>query len=278
MSFARIVKGLHEAKDNPDKPTILPQLDKEIVKRNETPFSKAALKDKAQDFYKAIIEEEAKEEVLKKFRELSVAMNAPAKRSKGVISPSTLYGACLRRLYYDRTGEEPSNPNAGKPSASLLRIFDNGSMWHSYIQDMLYRAGLLKEMEVSVKDERTGVSGSGDGVIKLKDKKYLLEIKTINDYSFKKLRAPLEHHRFQASVYAHFLKLDGIIYLYVNKNTQELLEFIEPIHEASKREFLEILRDVNDAVEEGVAPDRSCKDKLSERALNCKYCDLCFKK
>lgn len=110
--------------------------------------------------------------------------------------------------------------------------------------------------EIGVDDEDLKVHGKTDGVIMLKQGKYVFEFKTINSRSFSTLAEPMDMHKEQAMIYIDTLerksqerekellklqrdgfdvsellevaraKFKGAVILYMNKDTQKFKEFI----------------------------------------------------
>lgn len=271
MGLGRTLVGIREEKEG--KVSILPQLDKAILEKSGK-FSFRSIK----FFLNKLIDnvdKKDKQAMLITFLQLYKEIAAPEYRESGVFHPSGLYDACPRCSYYELNGYEVSDPLSGKPDARLQRIFDMGSWIHLYVQVKLLIAGVLEEMEVDVISDELFVKGKADGVVNLKGEKYVLEIKSINSYQFAKLKfGPLNKHRGQASLYAHILGIEKIIYLYVNKDSLEIKEFIEPIEKKDLKIMLSFIESVKTAKE---VPERTCVNKFTDQALRCSYCSICFK-
>jgi hypothetical protein len=215
------------------------------------------------------------------FNRFYAKVMAPARRARGVFHPSQLLDGCERQMYYDLSGVEPSDTPDRGVDGKLQRIFDLGTWHHLYVQSILYELGLLEQAEVPVVDKAEYISGSADGMFKesVFGEKVVLEIKTMNDYQYKKaVFRPFEKHEFQASLYARKLGAKKVLYLYINKNTSEMKEFLMPINEAqlavADRKMLRVIK----AVKTKAVPDRSCGDRFCETAASCPFATLCFKK
>lgn len=199
-------------------------------------------------------------------------------RTKGVIHPSSFHSACKRAVFYELS-MVPTSDRTASPDAKLQFIFDLGHFIHRYVQTALYSAGVLVGMEVPVVSRKHRINGRGDGIVVYKEGTALLEIKSINDYGFRKLtNRPKDEHDKQAQVYAAILKQEWIVYLYVNKNTCEMKVMEIPFDEALAKKELAAMRTVVEQTIEGVAPDRICEDRLQKAALACAYCSHCFSK
>jgi hypothetical protein len=114
--------------------------------------------------------------------------------------------------------------------------------------------------EVALRHEMDGIKGHTDGLVSLGGKKYGVEIKSINDNGFKWLDdKPIKAHEEQALIYMHCLEeerrlellndsapdsfaeeeMEGFIFLYENKNTQELKEFLLPYDSKKVRDLMD---------------------------------------
>lgn len=206
---------------------------------------------------------------------------APARRAKGVFHPSQLLDGCERQMFYELTGTAPSDTPPRGITGPLQRIFDIGTWHHLYVQSILYQLGLLEQAEVPVVNKDKYISGSADGVFKesVFGEKVVLEIKTMNDYQFKKaVFKPFEKHEFQASIYARELGAKKVLYLYINKNTSEMKEFLCDVNadqlELADRKMNRVIK----SVKSGVAPERICGDRFCESAAQCPFATKCFTK
>lgn len=215
------------------------------------------------------------------FFRLYNAVMAPAVRAKGVFHPSQLLTGCKRQMCYDLLGTEPTDKIVTRGiSGSLQRIFDVGTWYHVYTQNILYQIGLLKQAEVPVVNKERYICGSADGVFKKEvfGEEVILEIKTMNDLFYKRaIFKPFKKHEFQASIYARELGIKKVLYLYINKNTSEYKDFLMPINEEQLKEADKIMDKVIDSVKDNKVLPRECKDKFCDAALSCPFVSLCFK-
>ena len=214
------------------------------------------------------------------FNKLYSLVMAPDKRAKGVFHPSQLLDGCKRQMTYDLLGIEPTDKIVRPVSGELQRTFDVGTWYHIYIQMILYRTGLLEQAEVPVIDEEKYLNGKADGVFKEEvfGEKVVLEIKTMNNWNFTKaVFKPFKKHEFQASLYARKLGAKKILYLYINKDTSEIREFLMPINDEQLSAADKIMTTVIDNVKAKTLPPRKCADKFCDEALSCPFVSLCFK-
>ena len=214
------------------------------------------------------------------FNTLYSLVMAPDKRAKGVFHPSQLLDGCVRQMTYDLLGIAPTDKVSRVFSPEIIRVFDVGTWYHIYMQNILYRIGLLEQAEVPVINKKKYLNGKADGVFKEEvfGEKVVLEIKTMNNWNFSKaIFKPFKKHEFQASLYAREIGAKKVLYLYINKDTSEIRDFLMPINEAQLVIADKKMNKVIAHVKEGTLPPRSCSDKFCDNALACPFSSLCFK-
>lgn len=176
-------------------------------------------------------------------------------RSVGTIHASSAH-TCVARLYHDVVGDiRPQNDI----SYELRITFEIGHAIHGAIQAALHRAmGPDFQDEVRVDLTEALISnGHADGVGRFALARALLEIKTISEADFAKIRGPKTEHITQAAgLYAKALDAPFISFLYVSKgwphNIKEyLLEYDEAVFDKWYREKG---KKVEEALDEGRPP------------------------
>ena len=223
--------------------------------------------------------ENSEKKFWKEFLHIYDLVYAPTYRAEAKIHPSSLRNSCSRAVYYELSGVEPSNPENRSIDAKLQRIFDTGTWWHTYIQNLLDKSGILIGREVSVVCKKRKINGKGDGIVKFPStrKKILLEIKSINSFAFGRLGKPVEDHLYQGTIYADVLGLEEIIFLYINKDTCEFKEYRVPVSKELLEEANTKIRKILRGVKRKRPLPRICRKKTDKTALNCQYCNHCFK-
>lgn len=272
MSFANLLKK-KVVKGGVD---VIALIDKQCSERTTYDFEsvKESLSHLADFVKKDNIEED---ELMKLFFDFYLKMYADKKRTKGVFHPSGINSACERATYYEFIGAEESDTFVVRHSPQTQRIFDSGTWWHTYIQMLLWKSGILIKSEAKVRNVRRKLSGHADGVIRL-NVDTLLEIKTMNSFSFARGKfKPVPAHETQAGVYARELGLTQICFIYINKDTSELCVHIVPINNKYVDAAYDKMDSILSAVKTKKVPPRLvCKDEDSKAALSCSYCSLCF--
>jgi hypothetical protein len=110
----------------------------------------------------------------------------------------------------------------------LKRVFENGTQYHRRMQKLLKKAGLVKEedLEFRVESDEYHLHGNMDGKIFLQDEWWILELKSIKTEKFKQLRKTGVDQNYIVQIHAYMLmsEIPRAIFLYEDKNTQELYE------------------------------------------------------
>lgn len=262
-------------------------------------------------------------------------------RAIDVNAPSQA-GQCMRHNYYMRKQYQ----NDGSIDARTLRIFDNGTKVHERLQAYMLDMGLLIIDEVPLINDEYNIQGHTDGFLNIgNDEIAILEIKSINDAQFQKLKDAKEEHKKQGLIYlfcaeerrkflqsyykdwdsfyedsvdrneyyashykhmkdgkkfsaeekiSHEMDLNDIcddilmrttkpvskvIFLYENKNNQELKEFVverDSVSEAILIEELKRYKDLNRYCANDEVPPREGTSKSCNVCRWCNYANECW--
>jgi CRISPR/Cas system-associated exonuclease Cas4 (RecB family) len=209
------------------------------------------------------------------------------------LSPSVIGDDCMRKKYYSyfRIPQAPKKPDN-------IMILEGGNSMHEHFQKWLKEMGLLveyinpktkqKETEFVIKIPELKIQkGKVDGVLVLDGKIYLVELKSAGDAKFKyRTKEPQYDHKVQGTIYifafeknllegefdhipeiSKDMPVEGIIYLYVNRDTFKMKEFYIPRDE---KFFLKICKDIEDL---SYYIDRKELPPLKGGKL-CKYCNF----
>lgn len=207
------------------------------------------------------------------------------------IGASSLGEACKANIWYGFRWA-----SKGKIPMRIARLFDRGNKEEKRIINDLRLIGFDIKGE---QEEFVGFAGHAvgkiDGKIFFRDEWMLLEIKTMNDNSFKKLTSKgliLEFPKYYAQTqrYLEFTGLQNCIFLTVNKNDDKIHTLLvsrndEFIEELKEKEELIVTQETpfkgeypkgffkcnwcnhKEVCHNGAAPERNCR--------TCKNIDLC---
>jgi len=174
-------------------------------------------------------------------------------------------GKCGRAIFF-----KFKNAPKEKMDARILRIFEKGEYLHRNILNIFIRMGILVSSEISIPAQEI-IGGRADAIVSLNNKLYLVDIKSINSMVFRSLDAPKEENLNQIQLYLHYFNIKNGVLFYIDKDQQEIKEFIIDYDPAFVQSLLNNLKDLKTKVDNNIIPDR-----LEDYPLNwqCKYCQF----
>lgn len=132
----------------------------------------------------------------------------------------------------------------------------------------------IKVEELDIKE------GKIDAIMIIDGKLWVGEFKSIKDNKFQPLDDAQDDHKIQANTYVHlfeyclqkgdyahieelkgFTQVEGVVYLYCNKDTSELKEFVLPKDDSDLEEIVEKIAKIKDYAEKKKLPPCSCNPK-----------------
>lgn len=182
-------------------------------------------------------------------------------------------GVCIRALVYRWQGIEGI-----KPEPRTFFILEDGNLHHKSIRDLIRQAGLEIVMEETpISDPKMRLSGKLDAVIRLDGKYYVLEIKSVNRFTFDEIihQGPREDHVLQLNLYLYYVQnlfripTDMGILLYKCKDTSRFWEFVVPFSEKEANNFFALLGNIENYIEKDILPERPYK--ITD--WQCQYCN-----
>lgn len=192
-----------------------------------------------------------------------------AGRRVGVIHPSEV-GFCPRKMYYSYRGQRKEEAHSTKS----LRIFRHGHFIHDMIQDELSESfGEAFQREVPAVMELYDIYGHADGVIDLPEMKAGIEIKSINKENFNRLAGVQKNHKRQGTIYQACLKLPTMVYIYYNKNDDEVRIYTDVFDVDLWNETLELIQEIRTIVVEGDLPPPQTDNRFL--CKECSYDYIC---
>ena len=158
--------------------------------------------------------------------------------------------------------------------ARVLRMFDHGDYIHQLIMKPLFsiREVHVVASEVNIPPQEI-ISGRADAIISDGKDLYVLDIKSMNSMIFRNLAEPKEENVNQIQLYLHYFKIKKGILLYVNKDSQELKEFIVNYSQPQSQFLLDELVDLKTKIDFNNVPARL---PVWPNDWQCQYCQ--FKK
>ena len=172
-------------------------------------------------------------------------------------------GKCPRAIFF-KFKQAPRE----KMEPRILRVFDNGDYIHRFILRPLFSLGLVRASEIDTPPHNL-VSGRADAILTIDNELYVLDIKSMTTTLFRKLTQPKQDNLYQIQLYLHFFNIKKGILLYVNKDNQELKEFLVSYNQELCQKILNDLRALRDKINQNIIPL-----PLPDKPYNwqCRYC------
>ena len=226
---------------------------------------------------------------LKRSIEITNSKNsrAPSKTYK----PSSM--TCIRNMWYQVTGHPQDE---GYTPYTLVGICNSGTDIHErtqkYVDDMknngfdceyINVADYVRQrnldyleivdqkgMETKLYHKTLNISFLCDGIIKYKNKYYILELKTESSYKWQGRKGVDPKHYAQGTAYSVAFKIDQVIFVYINRDILDMKSFIfEPTQEMKDEMINKILECDNYVKENKLPPIPENVPKSS-----CEYCSF----
>ena len=180
-------------------------------------------------------------------------------------------GKCPRAIFF-----KFKNVPKKKMEARILRMFDHGDYIHQLIMRPLLS---IKEIhivasEVAIPPQEL-ISGRADAIISDSKEMYLLDIKSMNSMVFKNLEQAKEENIDQIQLYLHYFKISKGILLYVNKDTQELKEFVVSYDKSRAQALLDDLNQLKIKIDSNILPDRILDYSNNWQCQYCQFKEIC---
>lgn len=191
------------------------------------------------------------------------------------IKPSDLGSPCYRKILYSYLRVPRDFPL----KASEKKIFDTGDAYHEMIESWVKGTGCLieykdpktgkvpkdkwkpdklnTEFPISVPQLKIK-TGKIDAVLKINGQLWLGEWKSMKSKKHEELKEPQDSHRIQANTYVQFFEfcraqgmydhieelqdlgeVQGVIFLYANKDTTEIKEYVVPKEDGDLDEIVQ---------------------------------------
>ena len=176
-------------------------------------------------------------------------------------------GRCGRAVFF-----KFKNAPRREIEPNVLRLFDHGDYIHQLIMKPLLS---IREIHVVASEIKIPpqelVSGRADAIISDGKDLYVLDIKSMNSMIFRNLTEAKEENINQVQLYLHYFKIPRGILLYVNKDNQELKEFVVNYDKKRVLLLLDGLSKLKNKIEKNIIPDR-----LADYPNNwqCQYCQF----
>lgn len=223
-------------------------------------------------------------------RSIEITDAKDSRKPSQTYKPSSMH--CIRNMYYQRAGIEPDKRD---PSYVLVGICNSGSDIHVRVQtavagmksngmecEYVDVANFIKQrkvdgveivsqqgMETKLAHSKYHLSFMCDGIIKYKNKYYILELKTETVNKWFSRQGVDPDHMIQGTAYSVALGLDNVIFVYISRDTLDMKAFMFTPTSDQKNALVGKITDCDGYVERHIAPPKPAD--VSKKA--CTYCN-----
>jgi CRISPR/Cas system-associated exonuclease Cas4 (RecB family) len=180
-------------------------------------------------------------------------------------------GKCPRQIFFKfkKAPAEEIDPR-------ILMMFDHGDHIHQLIMKPLLSTRDIHVVasEINIPPQEL-VTGRVDAIISDGKELYILDIKSINGTIFNSLAQPKEEHINQIQLYLHFFKRQKGILLYVNKDTQDLKEFLVDYDADRAQLLLKNFAELKTKIDTNVIPKRLVDYPQNWQCQYCQFKEIC---
>lgn len=174
-------------------------------------------------------------------------------------------GKCPRSIFF-----KFKNAPREKLDARILRIYEHGEYLHRNILNCLIRMGLVVAAEINIPQKEI-VGGRADAILSINNELYVLDIKSINSMIFRSMTSPKIENVYQIQLYLHYFNIKKGILLYVDKDQQDLKEFLIEYDLNLANSLLEMFKKLKEKVEKNIIP---CALADFPKNWQCSYCQF----
>jgi CRISPR/Cas system-associated exonuclease Cas4 (RecB family) len=182
-------------------------------------------------------------------------------------------GKCPRAIFF-----KFKNVPRKDMQANILRMFHHGDYIHQLIMSALLGARDIHVVasEINIPPQEI-ISGRADAILSDGKEMFVLDIKSMNSMLFRNLAEPKDENVNQIQLYLHYFKIPKGILLYVNKDTQELKEFVVEYSKDHADSLIKNLDKLKSQIDENLVPSRLPSYSADWQCRYCQFKDICKK-
>lgn len=178
-------------------------------------------------------------------------------------------GKCPRAVFF-KFKQAPKE----KMDPRILRVYETGEVLHRNIYNILYRLKIGLTTEIPIPPQEI-VSGRADAILCINGENYVLDIKSINSMIFRGLSSPKPEHMGQVQLYMHFFNIKKGIILYLDKDKQDIKEFIFEYDDNLVQKLLGGLKELKSKIESETVPQTLVDYPMNWQCSYCQYRAIC---
>lgn len=216
-----------------------------------------------------------------------IEMSEETREKTRTYKPSSL--SCMRNMFYQMTGKTQDEPIR---ESTLIKINRGGSFVHDLyqesvislckshddyefvdIEEYVKQKGLKRIEIIGKRGHETkcfhklyNMSFMCDGILKIKDKYHIWEIKSETSFKFTKRKEVDPAHINQASCYSLAFGLNSVLFTYVCRDNYKDKAFILTVTPKMQQDIIDKISECDNHVSELKVPEKEEDEKI------CRYC------
>jgi len=171
-------------------------------------------------------------------------------------------GKCPRAIFFSFKGykKSPLDPR-------MSRIFQKGNRFHQDLFQLLYTIPSIKVIATELHiPEHPYITGRADALLNVDGENYVMDIKSMNSFIFKKMENPQPENVQQVQLYLHFFNIQKGILFYIDKDRQEIKEYVVSYDPLMVHFLLQNFKKLKDLIDKNEVPPKITKN------WQCDYC------
>jgi len=178
-------------------------------------------------------------------------------------------GKCPRSIFF-----KFKNAPGEKMEPRILRIYEKGEYLHRNIFNILYRLKIGMTTEVTIPAQEI-ISGRADAILCINGENYVLDIKSMNSMVFRNLIEPKKENVCQLQLYLHYFNIKKGILLYIDKDQQDIKEFLINYDEKLVRSLLKDFESLKEKIGSNIIPARLSDYDQNWQCRYCRFKEIC---
>jgi CRISPR/Cas system-associated exonuclease Cas4 (RecB family) len=178
-------------------------------------------------------------------------------------------GKCSRAIFF-----KFKNAPREAMDARILRIYEHGEYLHRNIFNILYRLKIGVTTEIPIPAQEI-VSGRADAILCINNENYVLDIKSMNSMVFRNLFQPKEENVYQLQLYLHYFNIKKGILLYIDKDQQDIKEFIVNYDANLVKSLLDNFHSLKEKIQKNIIPARLVDWPQNWQCSYCQFKEIC---
>lgn len=228
-------------------------------------------------------------------RSIELTNNKEARQPSVTYSPSGM--SCIRAMYYKRSGMtsefdsnysligicEAGTDRHARIQTAISKMKDNGfDCEYIDVAEFVKSRGLDEYLDIVEKcgnetklfDRNLHISFLCDGIIRYLGKYYIVEFKTEQAYKWQTRKGVDPKHYNQAITYSAELKLDDVLFVYINRDIVDYKAFIFNVKPSDRERVLTLINTCEEYVVKNELPPIP-EDMNEKKCAYCNYKEFC---